>query len=228
MEAGNQCVSGGPGNSDAAQRLSNGICSLNAGEDRLALSCIMLVDPRGNVIRHEITEAVIRVDRRMSYTQVKKILVDEDKELLAEYEEFVPMFKRMAELSALLRKNRSRRGAIDFEFPESKILLDEQGVPTEIKPYERSIATDLIEDFMLLANETVAKEYCKRELPFLYRSHENPDMEKMEGVLSFIRSLGFEVSKNMEEITPAEVQAILEQIAGDPMEPLVSDFCCVR
>lgn len=204
------------------KRLSNGICSLNAGEERLSLSCIMLVDQKGNVLRHEIIEAVIRVDRRMSYTQVKKILVDEDKELLAEYEEFVPMFKCMEELSKLLRRSRSRRGAIDFEFPESKILLDERGIPTEIKPYERSIATDMIEDFMLLANETVAKEYCSRELPFLYRSHENPDMDKMEGVLSFIRSLGFEVNKNMEEITPAEVQAILEQIAGDPMEPLVS------
>lgn len=204
------------------KRLSNGICSLNAGEDRLALSCLMKVNGRGRVVDHEIAETVIRVDRRMSYTQVKKILEDKDEALCREYADFVPMFTRMAELSRILRANRSQRGAIDFEFPESKILLDDSGFPVDIKPYERNVATDLIEDFMLLANETVAKEYCKKEIPFLYRTHENPDLEKMEGVLSFVRSQGFEVQKQSEEITPAEIQKILEEVEDSPMEPLIS------
>lgn len=204
------------------KKLSNGICSLNAGEDRLALSCLMKVSAKGRVVEHEIAETVICVDRRMSYTQVKKILADNDETLCREYADFVPMFRRMEELSRILRKNRSQRGAIDFEFPESKILLDDNGIPTDIKPYERNVATDLIEDFMLLANETVAKEYCKKEIPFLYRTHENPDLEKMEGVLSFVRNQGFEVQKQSEEITPAEIQKILEQVQDSPMEPLIS------
>lgn len=136
--------------------LSNGICSLNAGENRLALSCIMTVDAKGNVIDHVIAETVIKVDRRMSYTSVKKILEDHDEAEIREYEELVPMFERMRDLAAILRKKRMKRGSIDFDFPETKIILDAQGRPVEIKPYERNVATKIIEDFMLLANETVA------------------------------------------------------------------------
>lgn len=136
--------------------LSNGICSLNAGENRLALSCIMTVDAKGNVIDHVIAETVIKVDRRMSYTSVKKILEDHDEVEIREYEELVPMFERMRDLAAILRKKRMKRGSIDFDFPETKIILDAQGRPVEIKPYERNVATKIIEDFMLLANETVA------------------------------------------------------------------------
>lgn len=158
--------------------LSNGMCSLNAGEDRLALSCIMTVDPSGDVIAHEIAETVIHVDRRMSYTSVKKILTDHDEAETSEYKELVPMFERMQELSGILRARRKKRGSIDFDFPETKMILDENGKPIDIKPYDRNVATKIIEDFMLLANETVAEDYYWQELPFVYRTHEAPDEEK--------------------------------------------------
>lgn len=167
------------------KKLSNGICSLNAGEDRLALSCLMDIDKKGRVVSHRIVESVIHVKERMSYTDVKKILLQEDEELAKCYEELLPMFFQMKELSELLRNRRKKRGAIDFDFPESKLVLDERGKVIDIYPYEQNIATRLIEDFMLAANETVAEEYCMLGLPFVYRTHENPDMEKMETVLEW-------------------------------------------
>lgn len=204
------------------KRLSNGICSLNAGEDRLCLSCFMDIDEKGRVVAHEIAETVINVDRRMSYTNVRKILQKEDDAVMEEYKDLVPMFHLMEELSSLLRKNRDQRGSINFDFPESKIILDEEGKPVEIYPYEQNVATKIIEDFMLMANETVAKEYCKAEIPFVYRTHETPDMEKMESVLTFARNQGFKVVKRGEEITPKEVQEILSQVEGTIQEPLIS------
>lgn len=203
------------------KRLSNGICSLNQGEDRLALSCLMDIDEQGNVLQHTIAETVICVDRRMTYTAVKEIL-EGNKELRREYQEFVPMFHHMKDLSAILREKRSNRGSIDFDFPESKVVLDEMGRPVEIKAYEQNVATRIIEDFMLLANEIVAKEYCEREIPFLYRTHENPDSDRMEKVLTFIRNQDIPVAKAREEITPLEVQEILKEIEGEPTEPLIS------
>ena len=203
------------------RRLSNGICSLNQGEDRLALSCLMDIDAQGNVISHKIAQTVICVDSRMTYTEVKKIL-EGDGDLRREYQDFVPLFHHMKELSAILRKKRSNRGSIDFDFPESKVFLDEMGRPVEIKAYEQNVATKIIEDFMLLANETVAKEYCEREIPFLYRTHENPDSDKMEKVLTFIRNQDIPVHKSHEEITPLEVQEILNEIEGETTEPLIS------
>ena len=146
--------------------LSNGICSLNAGEERLALSCIMTISPSGEMLDHEIAETVICVDKRMSYNGVARILEGEE-EVLHENEEVVPMILQMKELSDILRERRGRRGSIDFDFPETKIILDENGKPIEIKPYERNAATKIIEDFMLMANETVAEEYFWREVPFL-------------------------------------------------------------
>lgn len=204
------------------QRLSNGICSLNEGEDRLALSCLMDIDTKGNVVSHKIAETVIRVTKRMSYTQVKEILEDRDEERIREFKKLVPLFRKMERLSKLLRKKRKRRGAIDFDFPESKVKLSSTGRPVEIQAYEANTATRIIEDFMLLANETVAEEFCRREIPFVYRTHENPDMEKMEGVLAFIRSQGIRVKKAGEEIEPLEIQKILKKIEGDPSEPLIS------
>ena len=203
------------------KRLSNGICSLNQGEDRLALSCLMDIDSQGKILGHKIAETVICVDRRMSYTEVKGIS-EGDKELRSKYQELVPMFFHMKDLSAILRKNRTKRGSIDFDFPESKIYLDEMGRPIEIRAYEQNVATRIIEDFMLLANETVAKEYCDRELPFVYRTHENPDMDKMEKVLTFIRNQDIPVHKAHEEITPLEIQEILTSIEGQDSEPLIS------
>ena len=161
-------------------RLSNGICSLNAGQDRLALSCLMAIDEEGNVADYEIVESVIRVDRRMSYAQVKRILEDEDDALREECREFVPMFEEMALLSKILRKKRQARGAVDFDFPESRIFLDGGGRPVEIRPYEHNVATRMIEDFMLAANETVAQHFYWLDLPFVYRVHEKPDPDRME------------------------------------------------
>ena len=201
------------------KKLSNGICSLNAGEDRLALSCLMDIDKKGRVVSHRIVESVIHVKERMSYTDVKKILLQEDEELAKCYEELLPMFFQMKELSELLRNRRKKRGAIDFDFPESKLVLDECGKVIDIYPYEQNIATRLIEDFMLAANETVAEEYCMLGLPFVYRTHENPDMEKMETVLEMVHQAGIKVKKGKETITPKEVQKILKELEGMECEP---------
>lgn len=202
-------------------KLSNGICSLNAGEDRLALSCIMTVNPKGEVIDHVIAETVVRVDARMSYTSAAKILEDRDAEERKKYEEFVPMFEQMAELSHILRTRRKHRGSIDFDFPETKMILDENGRPIEIRPYERNVATKLIEDFMLLANETVAEEYFWRELPFLYRTHEAPDEEKMKKLSTFINNFGYHIHMG-NEVRPMEVQKLLGKVEGTPEEALIS------
>ena len=202
--------------------LSNGICSLNAGENRLALSCIMTINPKGEVIDHEIAETVICVDRRMSYTNVKKILADHDAATIAEYEELVPMFLRMETLSTILRKKRMKRGAIDFDFPETKVVLDEQGVPVAIKPYERNVATKIIEDFMLIANETVAQDYFWQDAPFLYRTHEKPDSEKIHKLSTFINNFGYSIHIGSDEVHPKELQKLLEKIEGTDQEGLIS------
>lgn len=201
-------------------KLSNGICSLNAGEDRLALSCIMTVSPEGDVTDHEIAETVVRVDRRMSYNGVAKIL-DGDEKAVRENEEFVPMIRMMKELSEILREKRGRRGSINFDFPETKIELDENGHPVDIRPYERNAATKIIEDFMLLANETVAEEYFWRELPFLYRTHEAPDEEKMRQLGAFINNFGYHIHVR-NEVRPKEIQKLLGKVEGTPEEPLIS------
>ena len=202
-------------------RLSNGICSLNAGCDRLALSCLMEIDEKGNVIGHEIAETVIQVNRRMTYTSVQKIL-DQDEAERKEYEELVSMFEMMEELAGILRSKRRKRGSIDFDFPETKVLLDEEGHPVEIKPYERNSATKIIEDFMLAANETVAQDYFWQEQPFLYRTHENPDPEKLQKLGIFINNFGYSIKMGQEEIHPKELQKLLEKIDGTPEEALIS------
>ena len=203
-------------------KLSNGICSLNAGTDRLALSCIMELDDQGNVLDHKIAETVIHVDRRMTYTAVNAIVTDGDETVMAEYEGFVPMFMLMKEVSAILREKRKKRGAIDFDFPESKIILDAQGKPLEIKPYERNAATKIIEDFMLAANETVAEDYFWQSLPFLYRTHDNPDPEKMKQLGTFIHNFGYFIRLQQGEIHPKELQKLLDKIEGTPEEVLLS------
>ncbi len=202
--------------------LSNGICSLNAGEDRLALSCIMTINPKGEVIEHTIAETVIHVDRRMTYTAVNKILKDHDPEEIEKYKELVPMFERMKELSGILRAHREKRGAIDFDFPESKMILDKDGHPVDIKPYERNVATKLIEDFMLKANETVAEDYFWQELPFVYRIHETPDEEKIKKLAIFINNFGYAMHVGNNEIRPKELQKVLKKVSGKPEEALIS------
>lgn len=203
-------------------RLSNGICSLNAGEDRLALSCLMEIDEKGSVIGHEIAETVIRVDRRMTYTAVNGIVTGTDPEAAAEYSEFSDLFFLMDELARKLRERRHSRGAIDFDFPECKIILDSQGKPVEIKPYERNSATRIIEDFMLLANETVAEDYFWQEVPFLYRTHEKPDEEKMKRLGMFINNFGYTLRMPGGEVHPKELQKLLSRTEGTPQEALIS------
>ena len=203
-------------------KLSNGICSLNQGEDRLALSCLMDIDETGKVVSHEIAETVICVDERMNYTDVKNILENTDDEAKKRYENLIPMFEQMRELSALIRASRHHRGSIDFDFPESKIILNAAGRAIDVKPYEANVATRIIEDFMLMANETVAQEYCKEGLPFVYRTHENPDPERVESLLTLLHNQGIKIQKAKEEITPKEIQTILESIEGLPNEPQIS------
>ncbi len=204
--------------------LSNGMCSLNMGEDRLALSCLMTVDQKGNVIDHEIVESVIHVDERMNYTDVNKILEEHDPALCKRYEAQVPMFHCMKELADILREKRKSRGSIDFDFPESKIELDKEGNPISIKPYERRIANKIIEDFMLLANETVAQHFYWMEIPFVYRTHETPDPEKIMKLGTFIRNFGYniKVKTGDNEIHPKEIQKLLGKIEGTPEEALLS------
>lgn len=203
-------------------KLSNGICSLNQGADRLALSCIMQIDEKGRVTSHEIAETVIRVDRRMSYTSVNRILEDGDPELMQEYEEFLPMFYAMKELADILRSRRDKRGSVDFDFPESKIILDEKGFPVEIKPYERLSANKLIEDFMLIANETVAETFFWQEIPFVYRTHEAPDPEKINKLSILISNFGYYFKAASENLHPKEFQKLLAKIAGSPEEAMIS------
>mgnify|MGYP000509415125 CR=1 FL=1 len=204
------------------QKLSNGICSLNQGCDRLALSCIMDIDEKGRVIGHRIAETVINVDRRMSYTNVQKILDRSDEAVVQEYQDFIPMFELMQELAGILRDKRMARGSIDFDFPESKIYLNEKGVPVEIKPYERNNATRIIEDFMLIANETVAQDYFWQELPFVYRTHDNPDTEKIKKLSTFINNFGYSIHIGQDEVHPKELQKLLQKIDGTPEEALIS------
>lgn len=202
--------------------LSNGICSLNEGEDRLALSCIMTINDKGNVVDYKIAETVICVDRRMTYTSVKKILEEQDEEECKKYEEFVPMFQMMEKVAGILREKRKKRGSIDFDFPETKMVLDEQGKPIELKPYDRNVATKIIEDFMLLANETVAEHYFWQEIPFVYRTHEQPDEEKIQKLAIFINNFGHSMHIANNAVRPKEIQKLLVKVEGTNEEALIS------
>lgn len=202
--------------------LSNGICSLNEGEDRLALSCIMTVNPKGKIIDHIIAETVIRVKKRMTYTSVKRILEDRDEEECQKYEELVPMFEEMGKLAGLLRRRRRKRGSIDFDFPETKILLDETGIPVEILPYDRNTAARIIEDFMLAANETVAADYYWQAQPFVYRVHDKPDIKRLHKLALFVRNFGYSLHTGGDEVHPGEIQKLLDRLEGTPEEAMLS------
>lgn len=225
-------------------RLSNGICSLNAGCDRLAMSCLMDIDEKGIIVGHKICESVVRIDRRMTYTAVNAILEAKNgteepqtdapekekskekaefaKKCLEEYADFVPMFLLLDETARVLRKKRMARGAVDFDFPECKIILDAKGRPVEIRPYERNAATMLIEDCMLAANETVAEDYYWQQIPFLYRSHEKPDGEKIKRFGILINNFGYSIRRQNGELHPKEMQKLLEKAAGSPEEALLA------
>lgn len=214
--------------------LSNGICSLNEGVDRLALSCLMTVDQKGEITDYEICESVINVNKRMSYRVVQELLTEKapqpGEEDYREYAELLPMFREMETLAGLLREKRRKRGSIDFDFPECKIYLDSEGRPTDIKPYERNTATDIIEDFMLAANETVAQHFYWMELPFVYRVHDVPDADRLQKLASIISNFGYSMKAvgrakskvSSEEIHPKEIQKLLAKIAGTPEEAMIS------
>lgn len=203
------------------QVLSNGVCSLNAGEDRLALSCLMTLNGQGEVTDYTIAPSVIRVKERMTYTCVAAILEKDGSEESARYESLVPMLRDMARLSGLIRERRHQRGAVDFDFPESRIRLDENGRPTQILPQQRNTATRLIEDFMLLANETVAQYFYWLQTPFLYRTHETPEQDKMRALAAFVHGLGYSMKVGQEEVHPKELQKLLERAEGTPEENLI-------
>ena len=201
-------------------KLSNGICSLNQKEDRLALSCIMEIDKNGNVQNHQIVETLINVDKRMSYTIVNDVLTNENSPYLEDNKEFLNMFKTMEELRNILLQKSIKRGAIEFDFEEAKIILDENRKPKEIKLYERNVATSIIEEFMLAANETVAEHYYWLELPFVYRSHEEPDIEKIEEMAEFISKFGYKLKGS--NIHSKAFQKLLDKAKGTPEEMIIS------
>lgn len=214
------------------KELSNGICSLNEGVNRLALSCIMKINEKGDVLSHKITETVIKTNHRMTYKDVNAIITgdEERSEVLREkYADVYEMLLQAEELALILRKNRHERGAIDFDFPETKILLDKKGKVKDIKAYDRNEATRLIEDFMLIANETVAEDAFWQELPFVYRTHENPSEEKIRELGIFLYNFGYSLkrkkgkkAKDDAEIHPKEIQKLLNEIAGTPEEMMIS------
>ncbi|WP_135557609.1 ribonuclease R, partial [Paenibacillus cymbidii] len=203
-------------------RLSNGICSLNPKVERLTMSCEMEIDANANVVNHDVFTSVIKTTERMTYTNVRKILADEDPEVMKKYAALVDDFKLMEELAMKLRAKRMQRGAIDFDFQESKILVDENGKPTDIVKRERSIAEQIIEEFMLKANETVAEHFHYMKVPFLYRIHENPDAEKLFNFMEFITNFGYVVKGKGNTVHPRALQALLEEIKGTKEETVIS------
>jgi len=203
------------------RKLSNGLCSLNEGEDRLAFSVFMEIDNKGKVLNSDMVKSVINVNHRMSYTQVTKILVEKDKELIKKYKDVADDFFVMEELSNILRNRRKKRGSIDFEIPEAKVILDEKGKPIEIKKYELTISNNIIEDFMLAANETVAEKFFWLEAPFMYRVHEVPDSEKIEDFAKFIYNYGYRI-KGLNKLYSKSFQEVLEKVKGKPEERMIS------
>ena len=212
------------------ERLSNGICSLNEGQDRLVMGCEMKIQAGdGKVLSYDLFPGVIRSRHRLTYTIVRKIVQDQDQELRHEYEDIVPMLEQMQEVCQALRKKRAARGAIDFDLPEQKVLLDDQGHPVEIIPRERSIAESIIEEFMLAANETVARHLAEQHWPLLYRVHDVPAQEKMQSLSKLLHN--FNVNLVVEdEMRPLRIQKALAQMVGRPEERLVNTVAlrCMR
>jgi ribonuclease R len=202
-------------------KLSNGVCSLNAHEDRLAFTVMMDIDHRGKVMSHDIFESLINVDERMTYTDVYKLLEMQDEELAARYDFLMDDFIAMKELALILRKKRMDRGSIDFDFPEAKVILDEKGKPIDVKKYEITIANRVIEEFMLVCNETVAEHFYWADMPFVYRIHEEPESEKIAAFAEFSKNLGYPL-KGITKVHPRALQDILTRVKGSREETIVS------
>ncbi|SES94077.1 ribonuclease R [Anaerobranca gottschalkii] len=204
------------------EKLSNGICSLNPKIDRLTLSLEMEIDPTGKVVEYDITQGVIKTVERMTYTAVNKILVDNDHETSQRYKDLIPMFREMHELMEILNNRRMKRGAIDFDFPESKVELDSEGKPVRIVPRERSVAEKIIEEFMLVANETVAEHIARMELPFIYRIHEKPALEKITTLNEFIYNFGYHIKGSADNLHPKAIQELLKKVKGKKEEKIIN------
>ena len=204
------------------KELSNGVCSLNPGEDKLTLSVEMTINKDGKVIDYAIFESIITNRYRMTYDDVTEILENNDEELIEKYKEIVPMLKVMEELSIILRRKRDLRGAIDFEFPETKIITDETGKAIDVRKYERKISNRIIEEFMLVCNETVAEHYYWLNMPFVYRIHEDPDEEKMYEFSIFIHNFGYTLKGN--EVHPRELQQLLNKIKNKKEESIINNM----
>lgn len=204
------------------KQLSNGVCSLNPFEDKLTLSCFMEIDNNGKVINSEIVETVINSKARMTYTEVSDILEKDDEKLKQTFANMVDDFVKAEKLARILMERRRKRGAIDFDFPEAKIILNGDGEVVDIKHYERRISNKMIEEFMLVANETVAEHFYWLQLPFVYRIHETPSAEKMEDLKKFIATFGYTIKGDLENVHPKEIQAIVEKIKGTKEEESIS------
>ncbi len=202
--------------------LSNGVCSLNEGEDRLTLSCFMEIDSSGNVVSHKIRESVIRSRARMVYDDVSDILENEDEELIRKYAFLYDDLKKMGELEAILRHKRKQQGSLDFDIPEAEIVLDANENPVEIRPAERRTANRMIEEFMLAANETVAEHFYWMQYPFLYRVHEKPDPEKMMDLKAYLMNFGIHLKGSADNINPKTLADIIAQIEDEPYEAVVN------
>ena len=202
--------------------LSNGICSLNAGEDRFALSCIMEIDSSGNVISSDVCKSVIRVTERMSYTDVYKIITNSDEEIVKKYEKYISCFKDMEELAHILKDRRLKQGYLNLDIPESKIVLDDNGKAIEVKKYELNFANEIIEQFMLTANETVAEKFYWLEAPFIYRVHEEPELEKINEANKFLFNIGYKIKASKDNIRPKVFAEVLEKIKDTEYEKVIS------
>lgn len=203
-------------------RLSNGICSLNPQVDRLTLSCEMEIDSTGKVVNHDIFPAVINTTERMTYNAVNKILVDQDEDVRNEYKSLVPMFEQMEKLAAILRGKRMGRGAIDFDFKEAQVLVDDEGKAKDVVLRERSVGERLIEEFMLAANETIAEHFHWLDVPFIHRIHEDPDQDKLQHFFEFLAGLGYSVKGKANEVHPQALQKVLDEVHGEAEEMIVS------
>ena len=202
--------------------LSNGICSLNAGEDRLALSCSMEIDNKGNVVSSDVYKSIIRVTKRMSYTNVNIILNNLDENIIKEYEEYVDSFKAMEELALILKSRRLKQGYLNLDIPESKLVLDSNGKCIDVKKYELTFANEIIEQFMLTANETVAEKFYWLEAPFIYRVHEEPDIDKIKETNKFLFNIGYKIKATKDNIKPKSFAEVLDKIKGTEYEKVIS------
>ena len=202
--------------------LSNGICSLNAGEDRFALSCSMEIDSKGNVVSGDVYKSVIRVTERMSYTDINKILNNIDEEIIQKYNKYIDNFKLMEELALILKKRRLEQGYLNLDIPESKITLDENGKAIDVRKYETTFANEIIEQFMLTANETVAEKFYWLEAPFIYRVHEEPEYDKIQETNKFLFNIGEKINCSKECIQPKSFSDVLDKLKGTEYERVIS------